>query len=130
MNSWYRIATVSACAALLVLLVVVAGCSSTGTTGTAQPTPPLPSNMANVIAIKDFVFNPSSLTIKAGSTVSWVNQGSAPHQVVSDKSSAVQFSSKELQTGGSYSFTFTKPGTYPYHCSIHPSMVATIIVEQ
>jgi plastocyanin len=130
MNSRYRIATFSACAALLVLFAVTAGCSSAGTTGTAQSTPPLPSGMSNVIAIKDFVFSPSTLTIKAGSTVSWVNQGSAPHTVNSDKSSPVQFASKELQSGGSYSFTFSKPGTYPFHCSIHPSMVGTIIVEQ
>lgn len=126
MTSWYRIAAITA---LLVLLAVVAGCSSTGT-GTAQPTPALPSGMANVVAIKDFSFTPSALTIKAGSTVSWVNQGSAPHTVVSDTSSAVKFTSTELQSGASYSFTFSKPGVYPYHCSIHPSMVGTITVEQ
>jgi plastocyanin len=130
MNTWYRIATISACAALLVLFAVAAGCSSTGSYGTPQSTPPIPSGVSNVIAIKDFVFNPSPLTIKAGSTVSWVNQGSATHTVNSDSTSPVQFASKEIKSGGSYSFTFNKPGTYPYHCSIHPSMVGTIIVEQ
>lgn len=131
MISRNRIVTVSACAALLLIFALVAGCStsSIGGMGTPQPTPPLPSNVANVIAIKDFVFTPSDITIKAGSTVSWVNQGSASHQVVADTSSAVQFSSKELPSGTSYSFTFSKPGTYPYHCGIHQSMVGIITVE-
>ena len=130
MISWYRIGSISAFAALLVLFAFVAGCSSTGGSGTAQPTLAVPSGMTDIISITDFVFAPSTLTVKAGSPVTWVNQGNTAHQVVSDKSSAVQFSSNEMQRGYSYSFTFTKPGTYPYHCSIHPSMVGTIIVEQ
>jgi plastocyanin len=126
MISWNQITALST---LLVLVAIIAGCASTNGMGTAQPTPALPSGMTNVVAIKDFAFSPSTLTIKAGDTVSWVNQGSAPHTVVSDSGSPVKFQSAELQTGASYSFTFSKPGTYPYYCSVHPSMTATIVVE-
>jgi plastocyanin len=58
-----------------------------------------------------------------------VNQDGASHTVVSDTGSPAAFSSDSLSTGASYRFTFALPGTYPYHCSIHPSMKGTIIVQ-
>jgi len=117
---------------ILIPLAVIAGCSSPQATSSAQATvtPGLPSPVSNTVTIKDFDFNPSSLTVASGTTVTWVNQGSAPHTVTSDQSSPIQFGSNNpLTNGQTYSFTFATPGTYPYHCSIHPSMVGTIIVQ-
>jgi plastocyanin len=82
----------------------------------------------NTIAIKNFAFDPSSLTVKSGTVVKWINQDGASHAIMSDTGSTVAFSSDPLSSGASYSFTFTQPGTYSYHCSIHPSMKGTIIV--
>jgi plastocyanin len=79
--------------------------------------------------MKNFAFNPSSVTIKTGTVVTWVNQDAASHSIASDNSSSVAFSSDLLPTGASYNVTFTTPGTYTYHCSIHPSMTGTIIVQ-
>ena len=78
------------------------------------------------IVIKDFMFTPNSLTVKAGSTVTWVNKDDEPHSVVSDTG---LFRSGAVDTNETSSFKFDKPGTYPYHCALHPRMVATIIVQ-
>ncbi|MEK6859747.1 MAG: cupredoxin family copper-binding protein [Nanoarchaeota archaeon] len=79
------------------------------------------------IDISNFVFSPSSLTIKKGDKVVWTNLDSAPHTVTSDSGSELDSSS--LSKGTTYSHTFNTAGTYDYHCTIHPSMKAKIIVE-
>jgi plastocyanin len=81
---------------------------------------------ANKILIQDFMFAPNPLTIKAGSTVTWVNMDDEPHTVVSN---TAMFRSGALDTKESFSFKFTAPGTYHFTCSIHPRMVGTIVVE-
>lgn len=79
------------------------------------------------VQIMNFAFSPSSLTIHAGDTVVWTNQDSAGHSVVSDSGSEIN--SPVMSTGQTYSHTFTTPGTYTYHCSVHLSMKGTIIVQ-
>jgi plastocyanin len=78
------------------------------------------------IVVKDFTFNPTPLTVKAGTTVTWTNMDDEPHTVVSD---AGLFKSGGMDTNESFSFKFDKPGTYHFACSIHPRMVGTIAVE-
>lgn len=79
-----------------------------------------------IVIAKDFMFAPGTITIKAGSTVTWKNTDDEPHTVVSD---AGLFRSGALDTNESFSFRFDKPGTYHYACSIHPRMVGTIVVQ-
>ncbi|TLZ33339.1 MAG: hypothetical protein E6K25_02350 [Gammaproteobacteria bacterium] len=78
------------------------------------------------IVVKDFMFAPVSLTVKAGSTVTWANMDDEPHTVVSDTG---LFRSGAMDTNESFSFKFDKPGTYHFACSIHPRMVGTIVVQ-
>jgi plastocyanin len=78
------------------------------------------------IVIKDFMFMPTPLTIKAGSTVVWSNMDDEPHNVVSDTG---MFRSGGMDTSESFSHKFDKPGTYHFTCSIHPRMVGTIVVQ-
>jgi plastocyanin len=78
------------------------------------------------IVVKNFMFQPMSLTVKAGSTVTWTNMDEEPHTVVS---SGGVFRSGALDTKDSFSFKFDKAGTYGFVCSIHPQMVGTIIVQ-
>jgi plastocyanin len=78
------------------------------------------------IEVKDFMFSPTTLTVEAGTQVSWVNKDDEPHTVVSDTG---LFRSGALDTDESFSFKFDKPGTYHFTCSIHPRMVGTIIVK-
>lgn len=82
--------------------------------------------MAGTVTIKDFMFAPSTVTIKAGTTVTWTNRDNEPHTVVSDSG---LFRSGAVDTDESYSFRFDKPGTYHFTCSIHPMMVGTVVVE-
>lgn len=80
----------------------------------------------DIVIAKDFMFAPTTITIKAGSTVTWKNTDDEPHTVVSDSG---VFRSGALDTNESFSFRFDKPGTYHYACSIHPRMVGTIVVQ-
>jgi plastocyanin len=91
----------------------------------APPASAGPSDSAQIL-IKDFMFAPNALTIKAGSTVTWTNKDDEPHSVVSDTG---LFRSGARDTDENFSFRFDKPGTYHFTCSIHPKMVGTIIVE-
>jgi plastocyanin len=78
------------------------------------------------IVVKDFMFMPMTLTVKAGSNVTWVNMDDEPHSVVSNTQ---LFRSGALDTKETFSFKFTEPGTYHFTCSIHPRMVGTIVVQ-
>jgi plastocyanin len=78
------------------------------------------------VKIDNFTFTPKSMTVKAGTTITWTNQDDIPHTVTS---STKQFKSKALDTDDKFSFTFTTPGTYEYFCSLHPHMTGTIVVE-
>jgi len=78
------------------------------------------------IRIDNFTFAPQITTVAAGTIVVWTNGDDIPHTVVStDK----MFKSKALDTGDAFSFQFTKPGKYPYYCSIHPEMTGEIDVK-
>ena len=84
------------------------------------------SQSATEIKIDNFSFAPQTLEITAGTTVTWTNKDDVPHNVVStDKI----FKSKTMDTDEKFSYTFTKPGTYNYFCSIHPRMTATVVVK-
>jgi plastocyanin len=77
------------------------------------------------VKIDNFSFGPD-LTIGAGTTVTWTNHDDVPHTVASDSK---LFKSKVLDTDDRYSYTFTKPGTYVYYCTVHPKMTAKIVVK-
>src|SRR5215212_28057 len=78
------------------------------------------------VSIKGFAFNPPNATVAPGTTVTWVNDDQAPHTATANDGA---FDSGTLQPGQSYSFVFDKPGTYAYHCNIHPDMTGTITVS-
>lgn len=70
-------------------------------------------------------YNPNRIEINVGDTVTWINDDSSPHTVTSSNDSA--FDSDVLMRGETFSFTFDKEGEYPYFCTLHPSMVGTVI---
>jgi amicyanin len=78
------------------------------------------------VKIDNFSFGPTTLTVAVGTTVTWTNRDDIPHTVVSDEKA---FKSKVLDTDEKFSFTFTKPGTYGYFCSIHPKMTGKVVVQ-
>ncbi|MFF3517455.1 plastocyanin/azurin family copper-binding protein [Streptomyces sp. NPDC002573] len=88
--------------------------------------PAAPVN-GSAVAIKNFAFSPTTLKVKAGTTVTWTNQDTDPHTVTSTASGG-PLHSAALATHATYSYTFTKPGTYAYLCTIHPFMTGTVEV--
>ena len=78
------------------------------------------------VKIHDFAFVPEQLTVKPGTTVTWVNEDDIPHTVVA---TGKAFRSRALDTDDKFSFTFTTPGSYEYFCSLHPHMKAMVTVE-
>ena len=106
--------------AILVLLggLVILAASAALATAHAQ-TP-------NAVVIKNFMFMPMDMTVKAGSTVTWKNLDGEPHTVVND---AGMFRSAALDQNDTYQFKFDKPGVYKVFCGIHPNMKETITVQ-
>ena len=78
------------------------------------------------VKIDNFSFTPPTLTVKAGTQITWTNADDIPHTVVSDDQA---FKSEVLDTDEKFTFTASKPGTYPYFCSIHPKMTGKVFVE-
>jgi plastocyanin len=78
------------------------------------------------VTIQNFQFAPAALTVPAGTTVTWTNRDDDTHTVTEANK---RFASKVLDPGQSFSYTFSAPGTYSYHCAIHPHMTATVIVK-
>jgi plastocyanin len=84
------------------------------------------AQQANSVVMKNFDFSPMSLTVKAGESVTWKNLDGEPHTVTSVDG---LFRSGAVDQNESFTFKFDKPGTYKYLCSIHPKMMAAIIVQ-
>jgi plastocyanin len=78
------------------------------------------------ISISNFAFSPKTITVKAGSSVTWMNSDTVDHSIVADDAS---FDIGVLAPGEKGSYTFSNAGTYVYHCGVHPSMTATVVVE-
>ncbi len=105
--------------ALLLLLSLVALSSKHARAGAS-------SGPSNEVKIDNFSFTPATVTVSVGATVTWTNSDDVPHTIVSDDEI---FKSKALDTDEKFSYTFTKPGTYSYFCSVHPQMTAKIVVQ-
>jgi plastocyanin len=82
---------------------------------------------ASAVSIDNFTFTPQTLTVKAGTTVTWTNKDDIPHGIASDNNAFRR--SKALDTDDKFAFTFTTPGTYKYFCYVHPHMTGTIVVQ-
>ena len=107
--------------AALGLVIAGLGARPAGVAARALPTP---ATMA--VAIDNFAFGPTDLTVAVGTTVTWTNRDDIPHTVVSTEK---VFKSKVLDTDEKFSFTFSTPGIYPYFCSIHPKMTGKVVVQ-
>ena len=116
------------------LAIALAACS--GSSGTAAPAVPAaptavsaseaPAAGGSTVSIKDFAFNPGSITIAAGTTVVWTNDDGTGHTVTADDGS---FDSKTIGAGATFSQAFATAGTFTYKCTIHSSMTATVVVQ-
>lgn len=87
------------------------------------------ADSTNKVAIENFVYTPQRITIKVGTTVTWTNQDSVGHTVTADDDQEGP-DSELLSQGQSYSFTYTKTGTFSYHCAPHPNMTGVVEVTE
>jgi plastocyanin len=125
-----KLPTLAVIAVLALAVIALAGCSST-----PAPTPAATSGSSSsaapaagaAVAISNFAFSPADITVKVGDTVTWTNNDSVGHTVTSD--TGAFDSPNPIAQGSTYSFKFTKAGTYPYHCAVHPSMTAKVTVQ-
>jgi len=108
-----------------VLLLVAASAVLLPSSRTGSEARP-PAAQAEV-KIDNFTYTPVTVTVAAGTTVKWTNRDDIPHTVVSEDKTT--FKSKALDTDDSFSYTFVRPGTYIYFCSIHPKMTAKVVVQ-
>jgi plastocyanin len=116
-TNFIRRARVTLCASTATIVMSIA--VSVGASVAQAETP-------GAVVIKNFMFTPMALTIKAGTTVTWKNLDGEPHTVVND---AGMFRSAALDQNDSYQFKFDKPGVYKVFCGIHPAMKETIVVQ-
>jgi plastocyanin len=112
-------AALGAATATMLAAVVIPTWTQTARAQNAAP--------AEAVSIDNFTFTPASLTVKAGTTVTWTNRDDIPHGIAASDNGFKK--SKAMDTDDSFSFTFTTPGTYKYFCYIHPHMTGTIVVE-
>jgi plastocyanin len=139
-----RIRLVLPAVAAVIVAIVLAGCggSSYGSSpyggGSKTTAPASPAAGGTAVTIENFAFTPSTLAVKAGTTVTWTNKDGAPHTVTAtdgmstDANTTGLFDSGSLGQGQTFSFTFTKAGTYFYECTIHrtmQSMHAQVVVS-
>jgi amicyanin len=108
-------------------LVIAAALGAVSAAGVASTVLPAMAQKAEAISIDNFTFNPPTLRVKAGTTVTWTNKDDIPHGIASSSNAFTR--SQALDTDDKFSFTFTKPGTYQYFCYIHPHMVGSVVVE-
>jgi plastocyanin len=109
-----------------VFVVACGGAAATTTTAGSPVTTAAGGTSGAQVVLKGFAFDPADVTIKAGESVTWTNQDSVTHDVTADNG---EFKSGTMADGATFSSTFAKAGTYPYHCGIHPTMKGTVTVQ-
>jgi plastocyanin len=120
----------------IAVTLAIAACSSSSTPATSVPATAAPSAAApseavppttgSAVAIANFSFQPATITVPVGTTVTWTNNDSASHTVTADDGS---FKSESLGSGATFSQTFATAGTFAYHCAIHSTMKGTVVVK-
>ena len=113
--------------AILFISLLINSCMNTNNpTYTKTTNPTTGTQGANDVYIQNMAFSPVSLTVIAGTTVTWTNKDAMTHTVTSD---STLFNSGNIPVNGVYSYTFATAGTFSYHCSIHPTMKAKVTVN-
>ncbi len=115
-------------------LAILVGCGGPATADAPEAAAPAPAAApsqdapvdTNAVSIENFVFSPATVTVKAGTTITWTNRDQDAHTVTAMPGGP--FHSPTLNTGQSYQYTFTTPGRVDYLCTIHPFMTATVVV--
>ena len=104
--------------AMLIVAAIFSSCSKSSDKTT--------STGPDAVTIQSFAFSPSTITVSVNTTITWTNKDAASHTVTSTTG---VFDSGLISTNGTYSHTFNTAGTFPYICTVHPNMTATVVVQ-
>jgi plastocyanin len=104
----------------LLLSITFVSCSKSSSNNNNLPAAP------NTVTIADMAFTPPTITVTVGTAVTWKNNDNMTHTVTADDDS---YDSGNIGSGSSFTKTFSTAGTYPYHCSIHPTMTGKVVVN-
>ena len=112
--------------AISLLMIVIASQAQQENDSPALVRTAAGAEAASQVVIDNFVYSPVPLTVKVGTTVTWINHDDIPHTVDSTQG---KFKSAALDTDDKFEFRFTEAGEYPFYCRIHPKMTGKIIVQ-
>jgi plastocyanin len=105
--------------------LLAAGCQH-GPARSSSISPAQSPSATQRVTVDNFSFNPATLTVAPGTTVTWTNRDDVPHTITANDK---RFASKPLDTDDTFSHVFTQAGTYSYFCAVHPHMTGQIIVK-
>jgi plastocyanin len=111
---------------LIALLSISYSCTKSSNTSSGGGGPGDLTPGANEVWIQSMAFNPSTRSVAAGTTITWTNKDAITHTVTSDIN---LFDSGSIPANGTYSHSFATAGTFTYHCTIHPTMTASVVVN-
>jgi len=118
------------CVLITCLVIIVMSGTFVSAVSDVNQTVQVDGNLTNnSVLITNFAFEPQELNVTVNSSVIWTNEDSVPHTIVTDKDAATEIKSEQFNKGETFEFNFTTVGTYPYHCSVHPSMTGVIQVN-
>lgn len=106
----------------------LAGCTAGAMKPAAMGAMDKPMAAPNTVVIDNFTFEPSTLEVARGTTVTWINKDDVPHTVTSDAEPRL-LNSKAMDTDERYTMTFSDAGTFAYFCKVHPHMTGKVIVK-
>jgi len=124
-NFKWSVAVLIAIASLMILLSTVSQAQHENVSGKLAATA-AGTDAGTQVMIDNFVYSPVALTVKVGTTVTWINHDDIPHTVDSTQG---KFKSAALDTDGKFEFQFKEAGEYPFYCRIHPKMTGKVIVQ-
>ena len=104
---------------VMIVLLAVAGCG-----GSANPAA-TPSPTPAAVAMRNIKFVPARISVKVGQTVRWTNHDKVAHTVASAR---LKLASEGIEAGQSYEYRATRPGTFPYYCTIHAGQTGVLVV--
>ncbi len=120
--------TVIVAIAVVIAITAVVALTMHKTPTATKIAAPTNAVMSNTVAITNYKFAPDTITVKTGTTVTWTNNDEVHHSVTADTKSDAAPTSPLFAKGETYSFKFTKAGSYTYHCEPHPYMHGTVVV--
>jgi plastocyanin len=127
MKKIYIVVSVVVIATIIVAVAINSGSKNTNMSNVAKPATQ-DAVATSQVNITNYLFSPATIKVSSGSTVTWTNIDNVHHTITMDSGSNGP-NSGDIGLNQKYSFKFTKPGTYAYHCMIHPEMHGTVIVN-